>query len=128
MYKRSHELGRGALGRLFQIDLIIFCLIVTISVKVPISEARNTRDTSHAINFCLLNNRSVKNKPSVLKDFVVGKDIDLFALTDTWLRPGNIDCVEIGDLCPTGYDFIHIPRESRGGGVALLLKESLDNK
>ena len=39
-----------------------------------------------------------------------------------------IDCVEIGDLCPTGYDFIHIPRESRGGGVGLLFKERLDVK
>ena len=34
----------------------------------------------------------------------------------------------IYDLCPTGYDFIHIPQESRGGGVGLLFKESLDIK
>ena len=80
-------------------------------VKVQISQVANTQDTSHAINFRLLNSRSI------LKDFVVDKDIDLLALTETWLRPGNIDCVESGDLCPTGYDFIHIPRESRGGGV-----------
>ena len=97
-------------------------------VKVQISQVANTQDPSHAINFCLLNSRSIRNKSSVLKDFVVDKDIDLFALTETWLRPGNIDCVEIGDLCPTGYDFIHIPRESRGGGVGLLFKESLDIK
>ena len=97
-------------------------------VKVPILQAANTKDTSHAISVCLLNSRSVKNKSSVLKDFVVDKDIDLLAMTEAWLRPGNIDCVEIGDLCPTGYDFIHIPRESRGGDVGLLFKESLDFK
>ena len=68
---------------------------------------------SHAINFCLLNSRSIRNKSSVLKDFVVDKDIDLLALTEAWLRPGNIDCVEIGYLCPTGYDFIHIQHGNR---------------
>ena len=39
-------------------------------VKVRISQAANTYDTSHAINFCLLNSRSVRNKSSVPKDFV----------------------------------------------------------
>ena len=97
-------------------------------MKVPILQAANSQDNSHAISFCLLNSRSVRNKSSILKDFVVDKDIDLLALTETWLRPGNVDCVEIGDLCPTGYDFIHIPRELRGGGVGLLFKESLDVK
>ena len=97
-------------------------------VKVPILQAANSQDNSHAISFCLLNSRSVRNKSSILKDFVVDKYIDLLALTETWLRPGNVDCVEIGDLCPTGYDFIHIPRELRGGGVGLLFKESLDVK
>lgn len=37
-------------------------------VKVPISHAATTHDTSHAINFCLLNSISVRNKSSVLKD------------------------------------------------------------
>ena len=94
-------------------------------VKVPILHAANTQDTSHVISVCLLNSRSVKNKSSVLKDFVVDKDIDVLALTETWLRPGNFDCVEIGDLSPTGYDLILVSRESRGGGVGLLFKESL---
>ena len=97
-------------------------------VKVPILQAANTQDTSHAISVCLLNSRSVKNKSRVPKDFVVDKDIDLLALTETWLRPGNIDCAEIGDLCLTCYDFIHIPRRSRGGSVGLLFKESLNVK
>ena len=32
----------------------------------------------------------------------------------------------IGDLVPTGYVFHHIPRETRGGGVGIMLKRSLD--
>ena len=51
---------------------------------------------------------------------------DILALTETWLRPGNIDDVEIRTLCPTGYRFLHVPRgHSRGGGVGLLFKDTL---
>ena len=46
---------------------------------------------NNAISVCLLNSRSVRNKSSILKGFVVDKDIDLLALTETWLKPGNID-------------------------------------
>ena len=74
-----------------------------------------------------MNSRSVRKKSSVLKEFVVDRNIDLLPLTKTWLSLGNIDSVEAGNLCPTGYDFVHIPRESRGGGfVGLLCKECLD--
>ena len=41
---------------------------------------------------------------------VVDQDIDILALTETWLRPGNIDDVEIRTLCPNGYRFLHVPR------------------
>ena len=61
-----------------------------------------------------------------VKDLVVDQDIDILALTETWLRPGNIDDVEIRTLCPTGYRFLHVPRgHSRGGGVGLLFKDTL---
>jgi hypothetical protein len=72
------------------------------------------------LDFTLLNVRSVKNKPHIIKDFVVDNDIDLLALTETWLRSGNTDQMIISELCPTGYSFVHLPRPSRGGGVGLL--------
>ena len=76
------------------------------------------------VDFCLLNTRSVKNKASAMKDFVVDKNIDLLALTESWLWPGNTDANVINELCPTGCHLLHIPRQSRtGGGVALLYKK-----
>ena len=44
-----------------------------------------------------------------VKDFVVDHDIDILAVTETWLRPGNIDEVEIGTLSQqdTGYSMSH---------------------
>ena len=43
-----------------------------------------------------------------VKDFVVDNDIDVLAMTETWLRPGTDNSVEIGTLCPTGYRVIHM--------------------
>ena len=47
------------------------------------------------VQFCVLNVRSIKNKTMTVKDFVVDRDIDILALTETWLHPGNIDDAEI---------------------------------
>ena len=60
-----------------------------------------------------------------MKDYIVERNFNLFAITETWLRPGETDRVAIGDLVPTGYRFYHAPRESRGGGVGVILKRSL---
>ena len=65
------------------------------------------------------------NKSIILKDYIVERNFDLFAITETWLRPGDSDRAVIGDLVPSGYRFYHAPRESRGGGVGVILKRSL---
>ena len=95
----------------------------------PIKKAPSqaSTPTSRFINFCLLNTWSVKNKIMKVKDFVVDHDIDTLAITETWLRPGNIDEGDIGTLCPRGYRFVHVPRSySIGGGVGLLFKETIN--
>ena len=64
--------------------------------------------TSKNLHFCLLNTRSIRNKSMAVKDFVVDNDIDTLTMTETWLRPGSNDSVEISTLCPMGYRVIHI--------------------
>ena len=75
--------------------------------------------------FGLLNCRSVCNKAIILKDYIGERNFDIFAITETWLRPGDIDGITIGDLVPNGYCFYHAPREGRGGGVGVMLKRTL---
>lgn len=61
-----------------------------------------------------------------VKNFIVDNDIDILAMTETWLRPGTDDSVEIGTLCPTGYRVINIPRShSAAGGVGIIFKNSI---
>jgi exonuclease III len=50
--------------------------------------------------------------------------LDIVALTETWLKEGDLDMKVIGDITPKGYVFHHIPRKARkGGGVAVLCRE-----
>lgn len=77
------------------------------------------------MNCCLLNARSVRNKTLIVKDFVVDNSVDILALTETWLNASGDD-LAIGELRPSGYKFIHTPREgSNGGGVGLLFRDTL---
>ena len=64
----------------------------------------------------------------VVKDFAVDNGVDILALTETWLRPGNIGDIDVGTPGPTGYRFLHVPRsQGKGGGVGVLFKDSLDH-
>jgi exonuclease III len=75
------------------------------------------------VDFTLLNTRSIRNKSHIIKDYVVDHDIDVLALTETWLCQD--DDFAVRDICPSQYTFHSAPRSSRGGGVALLHKKML---
>ena len=77
---------------------------------ISITTTDSPKINCRCVQFCALNVRSMKNKTMAVKDFMVNEDIDILALTETWLRPGNVDDVEIRILCPTGYRFLHVPR------------------
>ena len=83
-------------------------------------ENKKKRNCFVPIKFCLLNTRSINKKELILKDFTVENDIDIFAVTETWLRDDS--AFSVAEICPKGYYFYHIPRKnSRGGGVGVLL-------
>ena len=89
--------------------------------------ANKQRNCFVPIKFCLLNTRSINKKELILKDFTVENDIDIFAVTETWLRDDNT--FSLADVCPKEYYFYHIPRKnSRGGGVGVLLKQNIRMK
>ena len=56
-----------------------------------------------------LNVRSVKNKALSVADMVISRDIDILALTETWLGSAIDDHV-IHELVPRGYEFHAVSR------------------
>jgi len=79
----------------------------------------------NTLNLSLINCQSVRNKTNEVIDHIIDNNIDICALTETWLKPGDEDSPTIAQLTPTGYSFLHIPRISRGGGVGILVNSSL---
>ena len=81
------------------------------------------------LDFCLLNSRSICNKSRLINDFIADHNIDLFALSETWLRGDDSDLYYIRDICPDGYAFHHVPRlHTTGGGVGIVLKNNIKAK
>ena len=86
------------------------------------------KSVQHPIRFGVLNARSVRNKALFVKDYLVDQQIDIMALTETWLSQNGDEHV-IEELCPNGFVFKHVPRsewgEDTGGGVGLLYNRSI---
>lgn len=81
------------------------------------------------LDFCLLNSRSICNKSRLMNDFIADHDIDLFALSETWLCGDDSDLYYIRDLCPDlffRHVFHHVPRlHTTGGGVGIVVKNNI---
>lgn len=68
----------------------------------------------------LLNARSVCNKAAVVRDYIIETNADIIGLTETWLADEGKNRPVIADLVPHGYEIVHIPRPTLGGGVAII--------
>ena len=101
--------------------------LVTVCKQPAHSSLNNRRE--RPIDFCLLNTRSIRKKALIVKDIAVDMNLDIIAPTETCLHSGHEDDQLIGELCPSGYNFLHVPRLNRpGGGVGLSFKNSLKFK
>ena len=74
---------------------------------------------------CVLNAQSLRNKSATFVDLVCDSKADLFAVFETWLTDN--DTAILSEITPQGYTLHHCPRsDRRGGGTALILKESIN--
>jgi hypothetical protein len=102
-------------------------------VRITSKNDKNLIQSSERLfSFGLLNARSAKqqdrtnNKPMEIHDLIADNDIDILAITETWLRDDGRDQVAIGDMTPTGYRIQHCPRKKRrGGGLAIIYRDDL---
>lgn len=80
------------------------------------------------IHLVLMNAQSVRNKTLLINEYVRDDNIDLLAITETWLKKDG-DAALINELVPEGYTLISVPRNrGRGGGIGLLHRDSLSCK
>ena len=92
----------------------------------------NPGPISTTFNVCTLNIRSLLNprKYTAISDLAETRNIDAFALTETWITPSTTPA-ELRNATPPGFFLISNPRPSPtthanvvGGGTAFLLRHS----
>ena len=69
----------------------------------------------------LTNIRSYKNKFNEVLLFLKMEDPDILCLIETWLTKDVSDSV----FCPPGFNVVRRDRDSRGGGVLLLIRSCI---
>ena len=77
---------------------------------------------------CVLNPWSVSNKSTALHHFIIDNDLDVLALTETWLTGHAEDGPVLSNLLPPGYLIISEHRGSRGGGIAVIYRNTIPVK
>lgn len=91
-------------------------------------------NNSPPLELLLLNVRSIcnsgiKNKPVLINDYITDHQLDIIALTETWIKPTTCGST-LAAITPPGYSLDHVPRPGggRGGGVALIYRDSFKVK
>ena len=81
-------------------------------------------NTGKCLQFCIWNAQSLRNKTSVLHDYLCHKDIDICAITKSWFK--TKDTVARAECTPPGYTIKNHSRSGRaGGGIALIYRSTL---
>ena len=80
------------------------------------------KEKTHSSNLHLL----YEKRNTIFSYYVVDRDVDILAVTETWLK-ADACCDNITrDVTPTGYTFVHSPRlNGIIGGVGMLYRTNL---
>ena len=89
----------------------------------------NNNNDSNLLKFALINIHSIRHKLSIITEFLIEHQLELFFVTETWLHSSETSIVQAA--LPKNYSFYHVPRSSNpnelGGGVAVIYKTSFSN-
>ena len=78
------------------------------------------------LNITYANIRSINNKYPAIAKFISDNDTDLFAMSETWIRP-DITSANLSEITPPGYSLYQQPRAAcHGGGLGFFVKDGLD--
>ena len=71
----------------------------------------NPGPSSASLAFGVLNTRSVVNKASLLHSLISDNDLDILALTETWVGADDPPVIK-SDPAPSGYRITHVHRDN----------------
>ena len=115
----------------FKLPTTTFCLYFTIrsSIFIPpallpsrlfillllASDINPNPGPPKCLNITYTNIRSINNKYLAIAKFISDNDTDLFAMSETWIRP-DITSTNLSEITPPCYSLYQQPRVARRGG------------
>jgi len=90
----------------------------------PAADSHDNRNKKTNWNACLFNARSIVNKLNNFQSYVYSLDLDIVALTETWLT----DSIFNNEILPVDFAIYRKDRGSRGGGVMLAVRDCISSK
>ena len=69
---------------------------------------------------------TIKAKTASICELVLTNKIDILTITETWLSKEDVHYFSILLETLQDYQYIHLPRLSRGGGIAVILRKGFD--
>ena len=93
---------------------------------ISVSLQPDSQSSNAGFRIALFNAQSVgsSEKREEISTFVSDSGIDLLFITETWLNPRG-DEAKIAEFAPSGYSARSFPRRSRGGGLAVIFRDTL---
>ena len=94
------------------------------ATELGVSESASAGESSawlHNISDCPWNPCSLTNQLNSFQSYILSRDFDLRAITETWLSNSILN----GEILPSNYTIYRRDRASRGGGVLLAVKDHL---
>ena len=98
---------------------------------ININTTGKSHDQRSRVRFATWNIRSINKKAATICDLVISQRIDILAVTETWLSPGNDSDPTLATVLSTlqDFDFLHLPRSMKaGGGVGVFLRKGFHVK
>ena len=86
----------------------------------------NKKNKQPSIHLMVYNTRSAMKKPLYINEFIQNKKCDILSMCETWIKPG--DDAKVKEMCPDNYTFLGKSRDTRGGGVGLVVNNSIHIK
>ena len=93
---------------------------------ITVEQMVNDKIMANNLRIGTINARSLKNKVSLIFNYVLEKSLDVTIVTETWLSDEDICWWETTEFVTNGFSYFYITRpERRGGGVMILLHPKL---
>ena len=115
-----------SIGNYFQYHLLLLTTTILLLLAGDVSLNPGPSGSNERSKIATMNVRSIKPKTAPFSEYVTSKNLDIVAVTKTWLKHDETKST-IADISPPGYSFFHEPRayQRAGGGVGILVSDQL---